>query len=398
MDQSLQNWLVSVPDWHLSGANTFMQRLLKSAVRNGKQARIIATTPVDYDRELLAPRPDDIPFINLPATPWKAVASRQRQLHTTLLEHRPGVFFPNYDFDLAAVSRALPEDLVTVFIVHSDEEGYYQSISEHGDCYNLIVAVSQLIETRLKERFPQYIDRIVRIPYGVDVPPDLDKNYEGRLQLVYSGRLAQTQKRIMDLAGVINECETRQLPVDFTILGDGPDAQAFREALPQTNNIGLKLLGTLSFQQAQQELGKAHAIVLTSEYEGLPLTLLESMAQGLVPVLTQFRSGLDELIDGGHNGLLSPVADQEKMVDNIEHLSKDVELRARIGRQARQTIASGSYNIEHCYEEYLTACAQAPRLQRNSRLTPVIPRHYTWRFRLTKRLRRILNTKSPATF
>jgi glycosyltransferase involved in cell wall biosynthesis len=44
--------------------------------------------------------------------------------------------------------------------------------------------------------------------------------------------------------------------------------------------------------------------VLLSEFEGLPVALVESMARGCVPVAAEMESGTPEIVRSGENGLV----------------------------------------------------------------------------------------------
>jgi glycosyltransferase involved in cell wall biosynthesis len=77
--------------------------------------------------------------------------------------------------------------------------------------------------------------------------------------------------------------------------------------------------------------------VLPSRYEGLGCVYLEAMASGK-PVIACRGQGIDEVIDHGRNGWLIPIDGLEELVQGLQALLGDAELRARIGRAARQTI------------------------------------------------------------
>ena len=54
-------------------------------------------------------------------------------------------------------------------------------------------------------------------------------------------------------------------------------------------------------------LSGADVLFMCSEYEGLPLVVLEAMARGTIPVVTDIAGGLREVIASGENGFLYPV-------------------------------------------------------------------------------------------
>jgi glycosyltransferase involved in cell wall biosynthesis len=93
--------------------------------------------------------------------------------------------------------------------------------------------------------------------------------------------------------------------------------------------------------------------VFPSLMEGMPLTLLEAMASGM-PVVTTWSSGMADVIEDGHNGLLVTPADAEALANSIQELADSAELRARIGRSAQETVRRYTWrNIAKKVEQIL---------------------------------------------
>ena len=77
--------------------------------------------------------------------------------------------------------------------------------------------------------------------------------------------------------------------------------------------------------------------VLLSDYEGLPIALIEAMGAGLVPVCLAEKSGIAEVIEDGVNGLIVSDRD-ESFVAAIRGLHEDREFLARLSCNARTTV------------------------------------------------------------
>jgi glycosyltransferase involved in cell wall biosynthesis len=71
-------------------------------------------------------------------------------------------------------------------------------------------------------------------------------------------------------------------------------------------------------------------VVLCSEKEGIPRSIMEAMALEK-PVVATDVLGTQELVVDGETGFLVPVGDINKIVSKIELLANDVCLRARVG-------------------------------------------------------------------
>src|SRR5260370_35479189 len=69
--------------------------------------------------------------------------------------------------------------------------------------------------------------------------------------------------------------------------------------------------------------------------EGMPLVLLEAMASGMVVVTTE-SSGMTDLIEDSHDGLLVIPGDTESLASAIMKLCFDGGLRERLGGTAQE--------------------------------------------------------------
>jgi glycosyltransferase involved in cell wall biosynthesis len=80
----------------------------------------------------------------------------------------------------------------------------------------------------------------------------------------------------------------------------------------------------------------AHDIfVLPSLVEGMPLVLLEAMASGLAVVTTE-SSGMTDLVEDGHDGLLTIPGDAHSLLVAVTSLCRDAQLRYRLGCAAQE--------------------------------------------------------------
>ena len=78
-------------------------------------------------------------------------------------------------------------------------------------------------------------------------------------------------------------------------------------------------------------------IVMTSRYEGFPMTLLEASANGLPMVSYDVETGPNEIITDGQNGFLIPFGDECGMRDAVEKLIRDEALRVRFSQGSKAT-------------------------------------------------------------
>src|SRR5205085_4936831 len=115
----------------------------------------------------------------------------------------------------------------------------------------------------------------------------------------------------------------------------------------------LEFTGWLSPEKVRAKLGALDVFLLLSDYEGLPVALLEAMAHGVVPVVTGIESGNTQLVRDGQNGFVLPVGDTASFAARLESLASNREALGAFGRAAWET--SKQYSIEKMADNYEAA-------------------------------------------
>jgi len=138
------------------------------------------------------------------------------------------------------------------------------------------------------------------------------------------------------LAALINHA----LPnTKFLLIGDGI-LRSKIESLISRNNLNKQIVLTGWRRDIPRLLSAMDIFVLTSLWEGLPISVLEAMSAS-VPVVATNTGGIQEIIFEGTNGYLVPSRDVTQMTDEVIGLLKDESLRRRIGGRARISIGDG---------------------------------------------------------
>jgi hypothetical protein len=85
------------------------------------------------------------------------------------------------------------------------------------------------------------------------------------------------------------------------------------------------------------------SLLMTSDFEGTPMTLLETMSSG-VPVVASAVDGIAEVCTHGKNALLSPPGDLGSFWDSLCRLFAEESLRETLGAEGRRTVIQ-NYDI-----------------------------------------------------
>lgn len=127
------------------------------------------------------------------------------------------------------------------------------------------------------------------------------------------------------------------------IVGDGPLKTALdRQIAEQELNDCVELTGALAHQQVRQMLQDCDIFLLPSktasngDMEGIPVSLMEAMARGLIVISTQ-HSGIAELIRHAHSGFLAQERSPEQLAALIKNVATETDI-AQIRLNARQRV------------------------------------------------------------
>ena len=192
------------------------------------------------------------------------------------------------------------------------------------------------------------------IPCGVKVPVGTTAYNQKPFCVVYSGRVIEVQKRLgLVMATLIQACRMDNR-ITAKIVGDGPAMKSSRRAVKQS---GLKhrihFLGRLTPSEVQVELRQAQAVLLMSDFEGLPVSLLEAMAVGVVPVVRSIPSGIPEIVFHEVTGLLVN-GQPENAAEGLCRLADDSALWHRCSFAGREHVLE-NYSEDASYKLWLNA-------------------------------------------
>jgi glycosyltransferase involved in cell wall biosynthesis len=145
------------------------------------------------------------------------------------------------------------------------------------------------------------------------------------------------QKAPVDFIKVADEVHKTLPNARFLLVGDGILRESIEDEIRQRNLAGIiKLTGWR--REIPQIIAASDIIALTSLWEGLPRTIIESMAAGK-PVVATGVDGTSDIIQDGTNGFLAAPHDIESFAKKILALLSDKTLQAEFS-QSSQNILS----------------------------------------------------------
>ncbi|PWC34708.1 glycosyl transferase family 1 [Azospirillum sp. TSO35-2] len=170
-------------------------------------------------------------------------------------------------------------------------------------------------------------------PAAAPVRDDAQDGFDGPIRLLFLGRLIKL-KGIDVLLNALASPACRDRRWEVTIAGDG-DLDTYRGLAAELGIADrVRFTGWLDQGGCRRELAHAHVLVQPSMFEGLPMSVLEAMAEGLTIVATPVGSVPDAIADG-ETGLLVPPGDVAALSDALVRVIDDRNLRRNLGAGAR---------------------------------------------------------------
>ncbi|MCH2211493.1 MAG: glycosyltransferase family 4 protein [Fuerstiella sp.] len=318
----------------LSGVMTWSMDICRRLNESGENVAVIKHP--DYGVQMSTRLPSDMQVVRcqhstLPNGPNLDLRDI-RQFTKDYRRALPGTVIPNWSRGAYAtcslISQEDPESLRVIGYAHSDENYYYELLYYYEPLIHRFVAVSDEIAAKLANRMPHREKDILIRPYAVNVDRGLQRSYSRQdvpLQLIYAGRIIELQKRVTDLVRLAEALTKEGVQFCLRIVGDGPDKESLVNrvgALEERVRRQIKLVGAVGIDEMPKLWLSSDILILVSDYEGTSISMLEAMANGCVPVVTNV-SGMARLIQPGLNGFLAEVGNTAEMVRILKMLDRD---------------------------------------------------------------------------
>lgn len=201
--------------------------------------------------------------------------------------------------------------------------------------------------------------------YGVDlkkfIPTPVEVNEFNVIQVGAIG----LNKGTLSLLDAFNQCRFKNANL-FLAGNNGADKIEGLISKLITNQV--HLLGSLTLNNLVKFYNQSSVAVLNSVSDGFALVIPQALAMGL-PVICTDQVGAKDLIEEGRNGFVIPAYDSNALVEKLQLLYKNRELRAKMGRYALESIVSkcsweqyGNRLANFIYQKYSEKSSQISSL------------------------------------
>lgn len=177
---------------------------------------------------------------------------------------------------------------------------------------------------------------------------------EGKIRVILTARMI-VEKGVFILTEAAEELRSKyEDKVELLLVGgidDHPGAITKEQLDAACDGKYIQWLGYRT--DVKQLLQSSHIVAFPSYYmEGLPKSLIEADAIGR-PIITTQSIGCKDTVDDGVNGFLIPTKNVDALVEKLQLLIGNVELRQRMGKAARKK-AEKEFSLDVVIEKHLS--------------------------------------------
>lgn len=222
-----------------------------------------------------------------------------------------------------------------------------------------VIVLSEAEREKLLERAPELSVAVLPNAVATSAYPDRERAW-GEKTIAFLGRLDEAK----GLSEIVEACRllTEQgFKFKFACYGTGPDQEKFFRRMRSVIGESFHYGGVVSGEEKVKALEAADIFLMPSRFEGLSLALLESMAAGCIPVVSD-RGSIPSVVEDGRNGFLIDPGDITQIVGRVKYLLSEGERgwdeyrsHARETVRSRFDIRDYVRKLNEIYREVCTA-------------------------------------------
>jgi glycosyltransferase involved in cell wall biosynthesis len=255
-----------------------------------------------------------------------------------------------------------------VGVLHSDEEQSYRLAERFENAAAAIVSVSRRIDRVARARRPTAAVERAVIPCGTKLQAAArhTESLPRVLRLLWVGRLDDSAKRLTDLPAIVAHAKSLGIRCHLRVVGAGHDETLLRRAIAARNvHEDVEVIGWKSTSELDVLRAEADVLLLPSNYEGMPIVVMEALAAGCAVVASRV-SGVEDYVD--HRD--APWCYWTHEVGDVQKAAQLVAQAARTPFGLRtvhaQAMARDLFSIEACARRYREFLQLVPSNLRSS--------------------------------
>lgn len=251
----------------------------------------------------------------------------------TLISYRPRVLHLNTPLDGLGVTRdyflSLLSRLLRIpILLHLHGGKYFSAPPRNATLARMIkkiisradsvIVLSSSEKDWILNHFKADERKIEILPNFVKIPPFEEKPIKQISRIIFMGRIVAS-KGTEAIKSALSSLSTERSDFSFYLYGAGPELESIELCLSPLMTDRFKYNGIVTGKNKHQALMEADIFILPSQFEGLPLSLLEAMSYGIIPIVTNVGS-IATAVEHNKNGFFIKKNDASDLKNKISHV------------------------------------------------------------------------------
>jgi glycosyltransferase involved in cell wall biosynthesis len=241
--------------------------------------------------------------------------------------------------ELAMVSQ-LGLSYPVVYFLHGDYEYYYETALKNQGAVSFFVAPTLSIYKRLLNLMPQRKADIVQLFYPIYTKDKPFIDSDKISCAYYVANLTDDNKNFQAIPIIDKILVDRGIHINWNIAGAGLNQDEFIKCWDYYQPDRIKYFGYLNQKDLSNYIQSSNIFILPSKVEGLPISLIESMKSGLVPIVNAWNDSVFEYVQNEKNGFLIKDLNLHLFAEKLILLHNDMNLLKQMRENAKTSTSS----------------------------------------------------------
>jgi glycosyltransferase involved in cell wall biosynthesis len=266
------------------------------------------------------------------------------------------------DNSLTIEAARLSDNPKTIFTLLHDYF-YVRETIQLGDLVDAAIAHSSFFSDAVFASSPSlFSGRSFYIPYGVKTRNYLPPKNNSVLRLVFLGRLVE-EKGVKLLYEINKLLLKKYIHVEWTLIGKGPLKEFLKDQWKGHRNIAFHEPSSTSI--VYELLSMQDILILPTMFEGTPVSILECLSNGVVPIVNDLPGGIRDIVTE-NIGFRCRINELKDFTEAISCLAADKNKMVEMQNAGFQ-LSNRSFDIKKNADNYFVKFLEYERLKRTTR-------------------------------
>lgn len=232
-----------------------------------------------------------------------------------------------------------------IFLMNPPRNKFYHFLAKQLFRHSKAVIVLSTLEKEAMAKYYNVNDTLVLVnSINTSKFSSLQKTgYGNKPSLIFMGRIHES-KGIKDIVSAFRILK-KEMDFRFILCGNGPLKEYCINECKQILEDDFEYRGVVSGNEKFNAIKDADYFLLPSHFEGLPISLIESMAAGLVPIVSNVGS-ISIVVHNNVNGIFVEKQNPQDLYRKLKNIISNKTLYQQLSRNAMNTIAA-DYDIKN---------------------------------------------------